>query len=215
MSLVWKLNYEFCYLHWGSVLRVQPTRCNVALFIYLFISLRRYTCFRRFFRPSSGAQNCTYSVKYLSDRYCYLTLYVQFWAHDDGRKNRLKHVERLTDINKLWDVASFWLYSVNKLATHGHMNVKFKNLMYIGTLEHWYVQWLQGGCQVRLVGSASMDGFVAKRTHPWTHYLPPGLDSLPAAAAHTNTRLKHHAIVSSWWWAHGCPKHVEQLLEEK
>jgi hypothetical protein len=25
----------------------------------------------------------------------------------------------------------------------------------------WYVLWLQGGCQVRLVGSASMDGFVA------------------------------------------------------
>jgi hypothetical protein len=34
----------------------------------------------------------------------------------------------------------------------------------------WYVPWLQGGCQVRLVGSASMDGFL--RTHPWTHYLP-------------------------------------------
>jgi hypothetical protein len=28
-----------------------------------------------------------------------------------------------------------------------------------------------------------------KRTHPWTHYLPTGLDSLPAATAHTNTRL--------------------------
>ena len=24
---------------------------------------------------------------------------------------------------------------------------------------------------------------------PWTHYLPTGLDNLPAAAAHTNTRL--------------------------
>jgi len=28
----------------------------------LFIYVRRSTCFRRFFRPSSGAQNCTYSV---------------------------------------------------------------------------------------------------------------------------------------------------------
>ena len=27
--------------------------------------------------------------------------------------------------------------------------------------------------------------------------------------------LLHHAVVSSWWWAYGCPKHVEQLLEEK
>ena len=27
---------------------------------------------------------------------------------------------------------------------------------------------------------------------------------------------QHEAITSrSWWWAHGCPKHVEQLLEEK
>ena len=31
----------------------------------------------------------------------YLTLYVQFLAPDDGRKNRLKHIEHLTDINKL------------------------------------------------------------------------------------------------------------------
>jgi len=29
------------------------------------------------------------------------------------------------------------------------------------------VPWLQEGGQVRLAGSASMDGFV-KRTHPWT-----------------------------------------------
>ena len=35
-----------------------------------------------------------------------LTLYVQFWAPDDGRKNRLKHVERLAQIHKLWNSAS-------------------------------------------------------------------------------------------------------------
>ena len=29
------------------------------------------------------------------------SLYVQFFAPDDGRKNRLKHVQRLTEINKL------------------------------------------------------------------------------------------------------------------
>jgi len=29
-----------------------------------------------------------------------LTLYAQFCAPDDGRKNRLKHVERRTEINK-------------------------------------------------------------------------------------------------------------------
>ena len=30
---------------------------------------------------------------------------------------------------------------------------------------------------------------VVLRTHPRTHYLPTGLDHLPAATAHTNTRL--------------------------
>ena len=54
---------------------------------------------------------CTYSVRYWSDKY--RTLYVQFWAPDDGRKNRLKHVQRLTKMNKLWNFASCWLYSAN------------------------------------------------------------------------------------------------------
>ena len=94
-----------------------------AKFHNLFISVRSSTCFRRVFRPSSGAQNCTCSIRYWYDK-C-LTLYVQFWAPDDGRKNRLKHVERLTEINKLRNVASFWLYSVNILAMHGPMIVKF------------------------------------------------------------------------------------------
>jgi len=29
-----------------------------------------------------------------------MTVHVQFWAADDGRKPRLKHVQRLTEINK-------------------------------------------------------------------------------------------------------------------
>ena len=37
-----------------------------ATFHNLIISVRRCTCFRWGFRPSSGAQNCTYSVRYLS-----------------------------------------------------------------------------------------------------------------------------------------------------
>jgi len=45
-----------------------------AKFLILFNSVRRCTCFRRVFRPSSGAQKCTYSVRQLSDRYCYLLL---------------------------------------------------------------------------------------------------------------------------------------------
>ena len=45
-----------------------------ATFHNVFISLRRSTCFRRVFLPSSGAENCTYSVRHLSDQYCYLLL---------------------------------------------------------------------------------------------------------------------------------------------
>jgi len=82
-----------------------------ATFHNFFISIRRCVCFRRVFRPSSGAHNCTNSVRYWSDKY--LTLYVQFWAPDDGRKTHLKHVERFTEINKFWIVASCWLYSAN------------------------------------------------------------------------------------------------------
>jgi hypothetical protein len=37
-------------------------------------------------------------------------LYIQFWAPDDGRRYRLKHVEHFTKINKLCNVASCWLY---------------------------------------------------------------------------------------------------------
>jgi len=33
-------------------------------FLYLFISINSSTCFRRFLRPSSGAQNFTYSIRY-------------------------------------------------------------------------------------------------------------------------------------------------------
>ena len=43
----------------------------------------------------------------------YLTLYAQFRAPDDGGKTRLKHVERLTEIKKLRNFASCWLYSAN------------------------------------------------------------------------------------------------------
>jgi len=104
----------------------------------LFISVRHSTCFRRVFLPSSIAQNCTYNFRHLSDRYCYLllawlaagssnglTFYVQFWASDDGRENRLKHVQRRTELNKLWNVVYCWLYSENILAMHGLMNVKW------------------------------------------------------------------------------------------
>ena len=79
----------------------------------------------RFLRPSSGAQNCIYSIGYFvkplllpstvvaGSSKCltkYPMLYIHFWAPDDGRRNRLKHVEHFTEMNKLCNAASCWLY---------------------------------------------------------------------------------------------------------
>jgi len=41
---------------------VQPAISNVSQFIYF---CKTFTCFRRFFRPSSAAQSCTYRPKLL------------------------------------------------------------------------------------------------------------------------------------------------------
>jgi len=62
--------------------------------LHLFISVRRSTCFRR------GFPFIIRSSKLHIQRQACLTLYVQFYAPNDERKNRLKHVERLTEINK-------------------------------------------------------------------------------------------------------------------
>jgi hypothetical protein len=115
----------------------------------LFISINCSACFRRFLRPSSGAQNCTYSVRYcqtillpaaIVDEmelrsisstiaailvWQYLALYVQFCAPDDGRRNRLKHAEQFIEINRSRRrcILLVVLYR-DILAMHGHMNVK-------------------------------------------------------------------------------------------
>jgi hypothetical protein len=49
-----------------------------------------------------SANNCTYSIWYLSHRYCYLPL--------SWRSYRPKQVEQFQDINKLCKVASCWIY---------------------------------------------------------------------------------------------------------
>jgi hypothetical protein len=93
------------------------------LFLKLFILVKRSTCFGWSFRPSSGAQDCTYSNRHMSNSCCYLLLfdiclllYVHSWARDDGRKDHSKHVERFTGINNLrnWG-ASCWVYYRNIL----------------------------------------------------------------------------------------------------
>ena len=104
----------------------------------LFISVKCRTCFRRFLRPSSGAQklyilhrvicqnfsanfHCRgtdgtavpslprqwqVAVKFWQSTRCCI---YRFWDPDVGLRNRLKHVERFTEINNLCNVASCWL----------------------------------------------------------------------------------------------------------
>jgi len=129
--------------------RVQPKRFKVSQFIYFCKTLYMFqTCFPSIIRSSklhiqrqvadrpiplpAGSP-----VRLAAGSTIGLTLYMQFWAPDDGRKNHLKHVERLTEINKLWNVASCWLYSANTLAMHGPMNVKFA----CGTRSSFWQRW--------------------------------------------------------------------------
>jgi hypothetical protein len=69
-----------------------------AIFLGFIYSYRRSTCFRRFLRPSLGAHGSSISSTVAASSsivWQYLKLYVQLFAPDDVRRNRLKHVERL------------------------------------------------------------------------------------------------------------------------
>jgi len=60
--------------HGNNLRKFSKYNQQDATFHNWFISVRRCTWFRRFSRPSSRVQNYTYSVRHLSDRYCYLLL---------------------------------------------------------------------------------------------------------------------------------------------
>ena len=68
-------------------------------------------------------QKTVHAASGIVNQYCCL-LHVQFCAPDDGRRNRLKHVEYFVEINKLRKDASCWLYFGNIFAMYGHTNVK-------------------------------------------------------------------------------------------
>jgi hypothetical protein len=84
---------------------VKPNRCTTCKFIEY-----HSTCFGQSFPPSSGVQDCTHSIRYMSywnskmgkiyywvvlefQYDIYLMLCVQSWTPDDGRKDQPKHVE--------------------------------------------------------------------------------------------------------------------------
>ena len=106
-------------------------------FFFEFIEYHS-TCFGRSFRPSSEVQDCTYSVRNMSYRFVdyllagtrwnsitcaskqstnvydiFLTLYVQSWIPDDGRKDRPKYVERYSINSEKKNCASSWFYYRN------------------------------------------------------------------------------------------------------
>jgi len=62
----------------------------------------------------------------------YLTLYVQFRAPDDGKKTRLKHVERPTEINKFEKRCSLLVVLRKYIITPFALseNLKFNFLIY-------------------------------------------------------------------------------------
>ena len=70
------------------------TTNNMNLFLKLFSLVKRSTCFGRSSQPSSGARNCTYGNRHMSNSCCYLLLVGMKW-------NTFQHVERFTRINNL------------------------------------------------------------------------------------------------------------------
>ena len=111
---IWSTQLIF-YVHWTVHLnefKYNQQDAKLHNGIYYF---KCSTYFRRFLRPSSGAQNSIHSIGYLSSLFCffpltslgddsgnkqkkldkYPMLYIRFWAPDDGRRNSLKRVEYL------------------------------------------------------------------------------------------------------------------------
>jgi hypothetical protein len=128
------MHYKYIFDIHGSLHRRFITKCNQqdVTLPNLFISVKYSTCFRRYLRPSSGAQNCIYSIGCLSNLYYCLPLailYIHFLAPDDGRSYRLKHVEYFTEINKLCSVTSCWLYLEIILCMNGKF---FYGMLFIG-----------------------------------------------------------------------------------
>jgi len=109
---------------------LKPNRFTIFEFIEY-----HSTCFGRSFRPSSGVQDCTYSIRYMSywladcllagscplassqtNLYdIYLTLYVLSWTPDYGREDRPKHEEWYSINSK--NCASIWFYYGNTLGS--------------------------------------------------------------------------------------------------
>jgi len=110
------MNYQF---DWYNIRRVQPTRCKVSQFIYFCKKL--YMFQTGFFRPSS-AQNCTYSVKYLSHKYCYLH-FILSSTYNVFKCVRPKNVSCVDKINEI--CCAWWEAPVSILIWFTHKGSEF------------------------------------------------------------------------------------------
>ena len=66
----WKMFDVHTAVHLNIISIVKPTRCTIVSNLFYFGMT--FTCFGRSFRPSSGVQDCTYSNRHMSNRYCCL-----------------------------------------------------------------------------------------------------------------------------------------------
>jgi hypothetical protein len=112
-----KCTYSFWYLsdlaatcHWEELklyiqllIFVRPS-CYLPLRGAQTVHTASGICQTLLLPATERSSNCTYSFWYLSN--C---------CKVDGRRNRLKHVERFIEINKLRDVAPCWLHFWNTL----------------------------------------------------------------------------------------------------
>jgi hypothetical protein len=66
------------------VIYSYSTTNKMHLFFKLFILVKHCKCVGRSFRPSSGAQDCTYSIRHMSNSCCYLLLAAAVWHIPDA-----------------------------------------------------------------------------------------------------------------------------------
>jgi hypothetical protein len=117
--------------------------CIVSIFQYISNKMQRYTVYLyqetarhvsgRYFHPSSGAHTtvstssgtchtvtaiCRYRGRVGTGLSVLWVAYATHGAPDDGWKCHPKHVEKFQDINKLCNVASFWIYIAILLWAH-------------------------------------------------------------------------------------------------
>jgi len=123
---------NFCFSYANNC----PTRCNYIQ----FISVNRSTCFERYLHPQSAAHVTVSTVSGITETVT-ATCRERHWMEtavpiqpssrqvavtpDDGWRYHPKHVQRFTDINKLYIVASCWTINGTYFTMHGPLNVKF------------------------------------------------------------------------------------------